>query len=249
MRSSSPSSRRRYFHGGRVETSGEAGTPMRMLGPNGETWGDEVIQESEPPAPARRRLAFALQPRDGRPSRASRITWEIEPRDGGVCLVTLDPRPARALPAHRAATSPVRAGWACISGLKTAARDRAADAGVARVRRALRAQPPTRTVSREAPRALGGCPQAGGQLGRQLRRPRAARSSCPSSCPGGSCAPRCRGRARPARGSSEHRGRVAAQARSATSAARRGRGRSRPAPSRVSESHQPTAVSVSCVPV
>ena len=25
----------KYFHGGRVETTGEAGTPMRMFGPDG----------------------------------------------------------------------------------------------------------------------------------------------------------------------------------------------------------------------
>ena len=31
----------KYFHGGRVETTGEAGAPMRMFGPDGATWGDE----------------------------------------------------------------------------------------------------------------------------------------------------------------------------------------------------------------
>ena len=107
----------RYFHGGRVETTGEAGTPMRMFGPKGETWGDEIIQESEPP----RRLVvgwrslyneeMAAEPR-------SRITWEIEPREDGVCLVTL---------IHdRLEHSPITAlnvsgeGWmGVLSGLKT----------------------------------------------------------------------------------------------------------------------------------
>jgi uncharacterized protein YndB with AHSA1/START domain len=107
----------RYFHGGRVETTGEAGTRMRMFGPDGQTWGDEIIQESEPP----RRLVvgwrsiynaeMAAEPR-------SRITWEIEPRDGGVCLVTL---------IHdQLENSPITAlnvsgeGWmGVISGLKT----------------------------------------------------------------------------------------------------------------------------------
>ena len=40
----------RYFHGARVETTGEAGTPLRYCAPDGVTlWGDEVIIEAEPP--------------------------------------------------------------------------------------------------------------------------------------------------------------------------------------------------------
>jgi uncharacterized protein YndB with AHSA1/START domain len=107
----------RYFHGGRVETTGEAGTPMRMLGPNGEIWGDEVIQESEPP----RRLVvgwrslynseMAAEPR-------SRIAWEIEPRDGGVCLVTLIHDELEHSPITALNVS--GEGWmGVISGLKT----------------------------------------------------------------------------------------------------------------------------------
>ena len=78
----------RYFHGGRVETTGEAGAPMRMFGPDGATWGDEIIQESDPP----RRLVVgwrSLYDPELAAEQRSRITWEIEPRDGGVCLVTL----------------------------------------------------------------------------------------------------------------------------------------------------------------
>ena len=55
----------KYFHGGRVETTGEAGTPMRMFGPGGETWGDEIIGVGAA-APSRRRVALHVQRRDGR---------------------------------------------------------------------------------------------------------------------------------------------------------------------------------------
>jgi uncharacterized protein YndB with AHSA1/START domain len=78
----------RYFHGGRVETTGEAGTPMRMFGPEGQTWGDEVIQESDRP----RRLVVgwrSLYNEEMAAEQRSRITWEIEQRDDGTCLVTL----------------------------------------------------------------------------------------------------------------------------------------------------------------
>ena len=107
----------RYFHGGRVETTGEAGTPMRMFGPDGATWGDEIIQESDPP----RRLVVgwrSLYDAEMAAEERSRITWEIEPRDDGVCLVTLvhdqlehSPLTARSVSGE---------GWMrVISGLKT----------------------------------------------------------------------------------------------------------------------------------
>ena len=117
MRSSSPSSRRRYFHGGRVETTGEAGAPMRMFGPDGATWGDEIIQESDPP----RRLVVgwrSLYDPELAAEQRSRITWEIEPREGGVCLVTLvhDQLEHSPLTAGRVSGE----GWmGVLSGLKT----------------------------------------------------------------------------------------------------------------------------------
>jgi len=107
----------KYFHGGRVETTGEAGAPMRMFGPDGAIWGDEIIQESDPP----RRLVVgwrSLYNAELAAEQRSRIAWEIEPRDGGVCLVTLvhdqlenSPLTARGVSGE---------GWmGVISGLKT----------------------------------------------------------------------------------------------------------------------------------
>jgi uncharacterized protein YndB with AHSA1/START domain len=107
----------KYFHGGRVETTGEAGTPMRMFGPDGAKWGDEIIQESDPP----RRLVVgwrSLYNEETAVEDASRITWEIEPREGGVCLVTLVHDQLEHSP--KTAQSVSGEGWMrVLSGLKT----------------------------------------------------------------------------------------------------------------------------------
>jgi uncharacterized protein YndB with AHSA1/START domain len=107
----------RYFHGGRVETTGEAGTPMRMRGPDGALWGDEVIQESDRP----RRLVVgwrSLYADELAAEPASRITWEIEQREGGVCLVTLVHDQLERSP--KTADSVSGEGWMTVlSGLKT----------------------------------------------------------------------------------------------------------------------------------
>jgi uncharacterized protein YndB with AHSA1/START domain len=107
----------RYFHGGRVETTGEAGTPMRMLGPDGAVWGDELIQESDPP----HRLVVgwrSLYDEGMAAEPASRITWEIEQCEDGVCLVTLVHDQLEHSP--KTAGSVSGAGWMrVLSGLKT----------------------------------------------------------------------------------------------------------------------------------
>ena len=79
----------KYFHGGRVETTGETGAPI-------DRWMNEGVTAEQ----------------------RSRITWEIEPRDGGVCLVTLvhDQLENSPLTAGRVSGE----GWmGVISGLKT----------------------------------------------------------------------------------------------------------------------------------
>jgi uncharacterized protein YndB with AHSA1/START domain len=108
----------RYFHGAHVDTTGEAGTPMRYLAPDGETvWGDEVILESEPPhklvVPWRSMYdtEMAAEPR-------SRVTWLIEEQDGGVCLLTVTHDQLEASPKTASSVSGI--GWlTVISGLKT----------------------------------------------------------------------------------------------------------------------------------
>jgi uncharacterized protein YndB with AHSA1/START domain len=107
----------RYFHGGRVETTGEAGTPMRMFGPDGAIWGDEIIQESDPP----RRLVVgwrSLYNAEMAGEERSRIAWEIEPRDDGTCLVTLVHDQLEHSPLTAQSVS--GEGWmGVLSGLKT----------------------------------------------------------------------------------------------------------------------------------
>src|SRR5207302_3711689 len=75
----------RYFYGARIEI---ADGRRRAHGPNGELWGDEPIFESDPP----RRLVHGWQSlydpelADEEPSR---VTWEIEPQDGGFSKLTV----------------------------------------------------------------------------------------------------------------------------------------------------------------
>ena len=107
----------RYFFGSRVETSGEAGTPIRHRAPEGEKlWGDDAILESEKP----RRLVHtwrALYDEELAAEPKSRVTWEIEPQPGGVTKLTvihdqLDESPKTA--------ASVSGGWMFVlSGLKT----------------------------------------------------------------------------------------------------------------------------------
>ena len=125
----------RYFHGGRVETTGEAGTPMRMFGPDGATWGDEIIEESDPP----RRLVVGWRSRYNEEMAAeprSRIAWEIEPRADGACLVTLVHDQLEHSPLTAQSVS--GEGWmGVLSGLKTLPGDRPADEVAGRPRRML----------------------------------------------------------------------------------------------------------------
>ena len=108
----------RYFHGALVDTTGEAGTPLRYLAPDGETvWGDELILESDPPhklvVPWRSMYSpeLAAEP-------ASRVTWLIEEQEGGVCLLTVTHDHLEQSP--KTAQSVGGIGWlTVVDGLKT----------------------------------------------------------------------------------------------------------------------------------
>jgi len=108
----------RYFHGARVDTTGETGTPMRYYAPDGVTlWGDETIIEADRPhrlvVPWRSLYdeEMAAEPR-------SRVTWLIEEQDNGVCLLTATHDQLENSP--RTASSVSGIGWlTVINGLKT----------------------------------------------------------------------------------------------------------------------------------
>ena len=108
----------RYFHRGSFQTTGEAGTPIRMLAPDGVTlWIDELIEESDPP----RRLVYgwrSLYDEELAAEGRSRVSWEIEPREGGVCLLTVVHDRLEDSPKTAANVS--GEGWmGVLSGLKT----------------------------------------------------------------------------------------------------------------------------------
>lgn len=104
----------RYFHGARIEN-----TPERHIshGPDGSTWGDGPVIEYDPP----RRLVHewrSMYDPDLAQEQPSRVTWEIEPQDGGYCQLTLIHDKLDGAP--KTAASVAGPGWMFVlSGLKT----------------------------------------------------------------------------------------------------------------------------------
>jgi uncharacterized protein YndB with AHSA1/START domain len=110
----SPGFTAQYFHGARITVVPDG---YRSLGPGGETWGDEQVFEFEPP----RRLVHgwrSLYDDEMGEEPASRVTWEIEPQEDGVCLLTVVHDELERSP--KTAASVTGAGWMrVLSGLKT----------------------------------------------------------------------------------------------------------------------------------
>jgi uncharacterized protein YndB with AHSA1/START domain len=74
-----------YFHGARIEAS-----PERYVshGPDGATWGDGPVFEFDPPRRLVHEWRSTYDP-DMAAEQPSRVTWEIEPQEGGYCKLTL----------------------------------------------------------------------------------------------------------------------------------------------------------------
>ena len=107
----------RYFFGSRVSTTGEAGTSVRHFAPDGTTlWGDDAVLESDPP----RRFVHtwrSLYEPELAAEPPSRVTWEIEPVEGGISKLTVVHDRLENSPKTAASVS---GGWMfVISGLKT----------------------------------------------------------------------------------------------------------------------------------
>jgi len=112
-----PELTRQYFYGASVDSTVEVGAPWRYTGPDGSLWGDETVLEADPP----HKLVVgwrSLYDPDLVDEPASRITWEIEPNEGGFSLLTLVHDRLEASP--KTAASVTGMGWMMIlSGLKT----------------------------------------------------------------------------------------------------------------------------------
>jgi uncharacterized protein YndB with AHSA1/START domain len=104
----------RYFYGARIENTAER---HRALSPDGDVWGDSPTFEYDPP----RRLVHewqSLYDPELAAEEASRVSWEIEPQEGGYCKLTVVHDRLEASP--KTAESVSGAGWMMVlSGLKT----------------------------------------------------------------------------------------------------------------------------------
>jgi uncharacterized protein YndB with AHSA1/START domain len=113
-----PEFTQRYFHGSVVDSTFEPGTPYRgWSSDRRQQYVDGEVLESDPP----RRLVHtwrALYSEDTAGEEPSRVTWEIEPQDGGVSLLTVVHDQLENSP--KTAASVAGVGWMrVLSGLKT----------------------------------------------------------------------------------------------------------------------------------
>jgi len=113
-----PEFTRRYFHGTSVESDFKAGSPYRsyLSGDRGLAVEGDVL-ESHPP----RRLVHTWVARydpELAAEQPSRVTWEIDERGGGMCLLTVVHDQLEDAP--KTAQSVSGEGWMYVlSGLKT----------------------------------------------------------------------------------------------------------------------------------
>jgi uncharacterized protein YndB with AHSA1/START domain len=102
------------FHGARITVVPDG---YRSLGPDGSVWGDAGVEEWDPP----RRLVHgwsSMYDPDLVAEDESRVTWEIEPQDGGYALLTVVHDRLEGAPKTAASVS--GQGWTMVlSGLKT----------------------------------------------------------------------------------------------------------------------------------
>lgn len=108
--------RRQYFYGSTIESDFKPGSPLRSVSPDGELWGDDVVLECEPPHLLSHTWRSLWDP-EAADEPASRVTWRVEPQDGGVTKLTVTHDQLEESPATARGVS---GGWAfIISGLKS----------------------------------------------------------------------------------------------------------------------------------
>lgn len=107
-----------YLFGALVETTGDIGSPFRYHSPDRSSlWGDETVLDANPP----HRLVVSyrgLYNPDLATEPASRVSWQIDPGDGGACLLTVVHDRLEVAP--KTAAHVAGPGWMrVLSGLKT----------------------------------------------------------------------------------------------------------------------------------
>jgi uncharacterized protein YndB with AHSA1/START domain len=104
----------RYFHGARITVTSDH---YDSRSTDGEVWGDEEVLEFDPP----RRLVHgwrSLYNPELAVEEPSRVAWEIEPQEGGFCLLTVTHDQLEGAP--KTAASVHGPGWTIVlSGLKS----------------------------------------------------------------------------------------------------------------------------------
>lgn len=104
----------KYFHGARIVNDAQRHISH---GPDGELWGDGPVLEFDPPHRLVHEWRSMYDP-DMAQEQPSRVTWEIEPVDGGYCKLILTHDRLDGAP--KTAASVYGAGWMFVlSGLKT----------------------------------------------------------------------------------------------------------------------------------
>ena len=107
----------RYFYGTKIDSTFEPGAPyLSVAGDGGETLVEGEVLESDPPRMLKHTWRALYDPETASEPH-SRVTWEIEPQEGGVTKLTVTHDQLEAAP--KTAVS-VAGGWSYVlSGLKT----------------------------------------------------------------------------------------------------------------------------------
>jgi len=110
-----PEFTQQYFHGSRIEITPER---RRSFSPDGsETWGEGAVTEFDPPRKLVHEWRSGYDP-ELAAEEPSRVTWEIEPQEGDLSLLTVVHDKLEGAP--KTAASVAGQGWMMvISGLKT----------------------------------------------------------------------------------------------------------------------------------
>ena len=108
----------KYFYGTRVESELRVGSPfLYRAGDSDELLVEGEVLESDPPKRLSVSWRFLYDP-ELAAEEPSRVTWEIDPQDGGYCSLTVTHDQLEGAP--KTAQSVSGAGWMMVlSGLKT----------------------------------------------------------------------------------------------------------------------------------